>query len=313
MDDSEALLFAGVDFGGTAAKIGIVDQRGALLARSRLELDPRQSYDEIFSAVSGRIRQMGEAGGLRLSAIGVGAPGFIDREEGRVLQGSENLPAFKGRSLTAHLASALRLPVFADNDGNCAAAGELKFGAGRQLSHFAMVTLGAGVGGALVIDGRVHRGSRGRAGELGHMCLDPDGPPCSCGSRGCLEQYASAPAIVAAYIRRRAEPSGTSLSPKEIFERADEGEAAAVGVVEEVARRLAQAFGTLVNLMDLQALIVGGGISAAGEQLLEPLRRHLSDFAWPLPLRGVQVLTAALQNDAGILGAAAQAWERMGE
>lgn len=320
MDDSEALVFAGVDFGGTAAKVGIVDQRGTLLARSRLELDPRQSYDEIFSAVSERIRELGEARGLRLAAIGVGAPGFIDRREGRVLQGSENLPAFKGRSLTAHLAAAHRLPVFADNDGNCAAAGELKFGAGRRFSHFAMLTLGAGVGGALVIDGRVHRGSRGLAGELGHMCLDPDGPPCSCGSRGCLEQYASAPALVAGYTRRRSRRAAQDVgqtsappSPQEIFQRALAGDADAAEVIDETARRLAQACGTLVNLMDLQACIVGGGISAAGEQLLEPLRRHLSDFAWPLPLSGVQVLTAALHNDAGILGAAAQAWERLGE
>jgi glucokinase len=319
MDESKALYFAGVDFGGTAAKIGVVDERGTLLRRSRLEIDPAQSYEEIFSAVSAQIQQMSEAEAVPLAAIGIGAPGFIDRREGRVLQGSENLPAFKERSLVTYLASAHDIPVFADNDGNCAAAGELKFGVGQEYSHFVMITLGAGVGGAIVIDGRVHRGSRGLAGELGHICLDPNGPWCSCGSRGCLEQYASAPAIVACYAQKRAkrseafrrDPQLLKLTPKEVFQRAGSGDVAAEEVIQETARRIAQAFGTLVNLMDIQACIIGGGVSAAGEELVEPVRRYLPDFAWPLPLSGVQVHAAGLQNDAGILGAAAQAWERL--
>jgi len=320
MDERKGLHFAGVDFGGTAAKVGLVDERGSLLERSRLEILPRQSYEEIFAEVSERIRQMSDARGVRLAAIGVGAPGFIDRQEGRVLQGSENLPALKERSLTACLASAHGgLPVFADNDANCAAAGELKFGAGKGLSHFAMITLGAGVGGALVIDGRVYRGSRGLAGEVGHVCLDPNGPWCTCGSRGCLEQYVSAPAIAASYARKRAkrdeafrrDPRPAALSPEQVFERAAAGDPAAAEVIRETARYLAQAFGMLVNLLDVQACIIGGGLSAAGEQLLQPVRSCLPDFAWPLPLAGVQVLAAALRNDAGILGAAAQAWERL--
>jgi glucokinase len=315
------LYFAGVDFGGTAAKVGIVDDRGNLRQRHRIEIEPQHSYEQVFSAVSAQIEGMARAQRVQLSAIGVGSPGFIDREEGRVLQGSENLPAFKGRSLVGFLASAFDLPTFADNDANCAAAGELKFGAGRSYRHFVMLTLGAGVGGAIVIDGRVHRGSRGLAGELGHMCLDPGGPWCTCGSRGCLEQYASAPALVGAYARKRAKreppsPSGQSsaaaaFTPQHIFEEASRGDAAATETIEEVARRIAQALGTLVNLLDTQACIIGGGMSAAGQALLAPVRRHLPDYAWPLPLQGVKLHAADLQNDAGILGAAAQAWERL--
>ncbi len=316
MEKTRTLWLAGVDFGGTAAKVGILDQGGRLKGKRRLEINPQASYEEIFAAVAAEIRRLAQEAGVDLAAVGVGAPGFIDCREGRVLQGSENLPAFKQRSLVAYLADEFGLPVFADNDANCAAAGELKFGMGRGYRHFVMLTLGAGVGGALVVDGRIHRGSRGLAGELGHMCLDAEGPPCNCGSRGCLEQYASAPAITAAYLRERAAavdpaPQGKPITPLSVFRLAASGEPCAREVVERTASRIAQALGTLVNLMDTQACLIGGGVSIAGELLLEPVRRHLPRFAWPLPLTGVQLHAAALSNDAGILGAAAQAWERL--
>jgi glucokinase len=285
-----------------------------------LEIVRGQSYEDIFGMVAHCIRRRCRALGVGITAIGIGSPGFIDRQEGRVLQGSENLPVFKNRSLVEYLSEDFTLPVFADNDANCAAAGELMFGNGVGFDSFVMITLGAGVGGALVLEGRVFRGTRGLAGEIGHLCLDDQGPYCSCGSRGCLEQYASAPAIERSYrekILKRASGNPPdpgeldSISVESIFQKARAGDSSAVEVVRETARHLARVFGNLVNIFDTQACIIGGGISAAGVELLKPVTEYIADFAWPLPLGGVEIRLAALQNEAGILGAAAQCLERL--
>ena len=312
-------FFCGIDFGGTAAKIGIVDEKGNLTATERVEISAGDGYDDIFGKVAKQIRSLCGKLGISLTGIGIGSPGFIDRSEGRVLQGSENLPAFKNRSLVKNLSDDFALPVFADNDANCAAAGELKFGVGAGYESFVMITLGAGVGGALVLEGKVFRGTRGLAGEIGHICLDPQGPFCTCGSRGCFEQYTSASAIERSYLEKCAKratgPAGpTAAEPvtaELVFQRACEKDGCAIEVVRETAQHIARVFGNLVNVFNPEACIIGGGISAAGEELLEPVTEYIADFAWPLPLSGVKIHTAALQNEAGILGAAAQCLERL--
>jgi glucokinase len=312
-------FFCGIDFGGTAAKLGIVDEKGNLTATERVEISAGDGYDDIFGKVANKIRSLCGKLGVSLEAIGIGSPGFIDRSEGRVLQGSENLPAFKNRSLVKYLSDDLELPVFADNDANCAAAGELKFGVGAGYESFVMITLGAGVGGALVLEGKIFRGTRGLAGEIGHICLDPQGPFCTCGSRGCFEQYVSASAIERSYLEKcgkRAtvpvEPTGAEpVTAEVVFQRACGGDACAIEVVRETGRHIARVFGNLVNVFNPEACIIGGGISAAGEELLGPVTEYIADFTWPLPLSGVKIHTAALQNEAGILGAAAQCLERL--
>ncbi|MBN2551920.1 MAG: ROK family protein [Spirochaetales bacterium] len=336
--------FCGVDFGGTSAKIGIVDEQGKLYGTERLAISAGQSYEDIFGMVAHCIRRRSRQLGANLTAIGVGSPGFIDRTEGRVIQGSENLPAFKNRSLVKYLHEDFLLPVFADNDANCAAAGELQFGVGVGYDSFVMITLGAGVGGALVLEGRVFRGTRGLAGEIGHICLDAHGPFCTCGSRGCFEQYANAAAIERSYRekieKRRGTPgtgargtgapgrrgsgrsvsggkvsdspaNGGSISAESVFLRSRSGDPLAGEVVRETAWHIARVFGSLVNIFNPQACIIGGGISAAGEQLLQPVQEYIADFAWPLPLEGVKIHSAELHNDAGVLGAAAQCLDRL--
>jgi glucokinase len=323
----------GVDFGGTAAKVGIVDVQGKLFGVERLEISCGQSYEDIFGMVAHSIRRRCRELNIDITAIGIGSPGFIDRTEGRVLQGSENLPVFKNRSLVNYLREDFMLPVFADNDANCAAAGELKFGIGIGYDSFVMITLGAGVGGALVLEGRVFRGTRGLAGEIGHLCLDAQGPFCSCGSRGCFEQYASASAIERSYrekaakrggasgsgVRAAKAPAGSSerrpesqpITAETVFQRAKAGDPSAGEVVRETAGHIARVFGGLVNIFNPQACIIGGGISSAGKGLLQPVQERIADFTWPLPLQEVEIHIAALQNEAGVLGAAAQCLERL--
>ena len=310
-------LAAGVDFGGSSVKVGLVDRKGGIHARETIEIDPRASFEAILDPVVRSLRRLVgtiEKGGS-LAAVGIGTPGFTDTVTGVLVGGCENIPRLRGNSIQAFLADALGVPGFADNDATVAAAGELLFGAGRKFRNFVLITLGTGIGGGFVLDGRVYRGARGFAAEIGHLCVDPNGVWCNCGSRGCLEQYASGPAMVRLYgekaRKRGAELPSRALTPKDLVDRASGGDALARDTIEESGRFIAQAFGTILNLLNLEACIVGGGISQAGEIVLEPIRRHIGDHCWPLIASGVQVVTAELLNDAGILGAAAQAFERL--
>ena len=208
----------------------------------------------------------------------------------------------------------LQCVAFAENDATSAAAGEQLYGAGRRFKSFVMITLGTAIGGGLVLGGRVYRGWRGFAGEIGHVCVCPGGLWCSCGSRGCFEQYASGSAIARIYDekrRKRGRAGDERTTSKLVVQRAAGGDDLAVDTLEEAGRWIAQAFGTILNVLDLEACIVGGGVSEAGDLLLGPIRRNLPDHVWPEICRDVQVVAAELGNDAGILGAAAQALERL--
>lgn len=309
-------LAGGVDFGGSSAKIGIVDREGNLRARDTIAIDSRLPFDRIVAPVAEGLLRLG-AGlhGARLAGVGICTPGFIDTAAGVILEGCENLPGLRGMPLADAFSRATGAPSFLDNDATVAAAGELLFGAGRKFRNFVLVTLGTGVGGGLVLDGRVFRGSRGFAAEIGHVCVDPLGAWCNCGSRGCLEQYASGPAIVRLYAEKLAKRGGQrpagDLTPRLVAEAAAAGDPVARDALEDAAGFLAQVLGSVLNLLDVEAFIFGGGVSRAGEVLLAPIRRRLPDYTWPLVLQGVQVIPAELSNDAGVLGAAAQAFERL--
>jgi glucokinase len=301
-----------VDVGGTHTKIGLVDRDGRILAQARLAPDPRGAFEALAGTiVEGLERLHGEAGG-HLSAIGIGNPGYTDCRTGITVGGAFNVPCLHGNSLSASLGSRFGVPARADNDGTCAAAGELAWGAGRGRPNFLLIALGTGIGGGLALEGRVVRGARGFAGEVGHFCVQPGGLECMCGARGCLEQYASAGAILRLYQglrRERGLPTDPSLGPGGVLAAASSGDPLALQVVNEAARAIAQVFGSVTNLLNLEACIIGGGLSQAGDFLLRRVREAARGFTLPLFAEGLQVLPAELCNDAGLLGAAALAWE----
>jgi glucokinase len=309
-------LAAGIDFGGTSAKIGLVERTGRIRSRAQVSMDPGESFEGIVEPVAQALRGLiaNDARGETLVTIGIGTPGFIDKTEGMLLGGCHNIPSLQRRSVQQYLGKAFNVPAFAENDATSAAAGELAFGAGRSFSSFVLITVGTAIGGGLVLGGKVYRGWRGFAGEIGHLCVNRDGLWCDCGSRGCFEQYASGTAIARVYsekVRMRGDEPGRNMTARDVVERAGAGDLCARDTIEEAGMWIAQAFGSLLNILDLEACIVGGGVSEAGEVLLEPIRRHLPDHCWPQVGRGVKVLAAELRNDAGILGAAAQAYERL--
>jgi glucokinase len=311
-------IAAGIDFGGTSAKIGLVTRTGEVLGKSSVVMDGGAGFEGIVEPVARSLRGLLAEKGVRpdgLAAIGIGTPGFIDKTDGLLIGGCDNIPSLQRRSVQKYMADGFSVPAFAENDATSAAAGELAFGAGRRFASFVLITVGTAIGGGLVLDGKVYRGWRGFAGEIGHLCMVPDGLWCNCGSRGCFEQYASGTAMARIYrekLGKRGVEAAGDVTPKLVAERAAAGDPCARDTIEEAGKRIAQAFGSILNILDLEACIVGGGVSEAGETLLEPIRRHLPDHCWPQVCQGVTVVAAELRNDAGILGAAAQAFERMG-
>lgn len=293
----------GIDIGGTAVKLGVV-MEGRVLARETWPFDRAQSLSALSAALARSCMALEAQTGRRAVAIGVSTPGFTDARSGLLIDGGGNVPALRDGSLRDLLAQELGRRVWVENDGTAAALAELRHGAGRDFRRFALVTIGTGIGGGIVIDGRVVTGNRGEPAELGAMVLDPAGPKNRLGMPGTFEHYAAIGAFHAAY----AERGGASPDVATLFARAGQDDAAAAAI-EAVCERLAQGLGLLVNAFNLEACLIGGGVSAAGMPLLERVRAHLPRFTWPMLLRQTQVLAAALGNDAGLIGAALVATE----
>ncbi len=298
-------MLLGIDIGGTAIKAGALTGKGEILARRRLPFRKVMAFDELCMAILGICRELEAQVGEKAEVVGLCMPGFIDRNTGAIVDGGANVPALRTASLSERLSRMLGVPVRTENDGVAAALGELHFGAGRDFSRFVLMTIGTGIGGAVVINGSVVVGSQGEPAELGAIIVEPGGVP---GSRS-LEDLASASALVAAYAAHGAHPPP---DVPELFRVAlhDPAAGAAIGVV---SRYIAQALGMLINSLNLEACLIGGGVAEAGETLLAPIRAQLADFTWPMLLDNVQVLSAARGNDAGLLGAAWLAAEPGGE
>jgi glucokinase len=304
----------GIDVGGTRTKIGLVESGGGIVAQALLQPDPRGPFQELAETIADGLQRLHAEAGGRLAAIGIGNPGFTDRHTGICVGGAHNVPCLHGNSLSAYLGSRCAVPSVADNDGTCAAAAELAWGAGRDAPNFLLITLGTGIGGGLVLDGRVVRGARGFAGEVGHFCVQQGGYECVCGARGCFEQYASAGAMLRLYHerrRRRGLAVDAGQSAEGVLTAAAGGEPLALQVAAEAARAIAQVFGSVTNLLNLDACILGGGLSHAGELLPRLVREAVPDFAQPVFTESLRILPAELRNDAGLLGAAALAWEKL--
>ncbi len=288
----------GIDIGGSAVKLGLVDLQGQVSRRTVLPVLPGIDFAGFAAMLVAAIARLDDAGAL---AIGIGLPGFPDPETGLVREGADNIVLLQGHSLIPVLAEATGLPVRVENDGVCATEGELRFGAARGLDRAAVVTLGTGIGGGIAIGGRVLRGDDGLPAEIGAMCLDPSRIDVPGSVPGAIEHLASGPAL----LRRYAALTGNhdAITVEQVFARAKSGEAAAEAVVEEVASWLAQGFGILGNVLNLQAVVVGGGVALAGPYLLDRIDRILPRFLFPSASRRPRILPAANGNDAGLIGA----------
>jgi glucokinase len=315
LNDSErrSALSIGVDIGGTKVAAGVVDARGRVLARARRltpSRDPKAVQETITEVVS-VLRADHD-----VIAVGIGAAGFVDSERAQV-RFAPHL-AWRNEPLRDAITASVRLPVVVENDANAAAWAEWRFGVGQGESQLVCVTLGTGIGGGIVSDGRLQRGRHGMAGEFGHMVVVPDGHRCECGNRGCLEQYASGN-VLGREVRELARAGSPVTVPLVervggdidalvgplITEAAQEGDPCAVELLEDVGRWLGIGLANLAAALDPGLFVVGGGVSDAGELLLRPARES---FRRTLTGRGFRpeprIVKAALGPEAGMVGAA---------
>lgn len=304
------MLTIGVDIGGTKVGAGVVDDDGTIVAQL-LRPTPADRPDLVAETVADVVRELAE--GREIEAVGVGAAGFVD-ETRSVVRFAPNL-AWREEPLQKKISGLVGLPVVVENDANAMAWGETRFGAGRGQSHVVCITIGTGIGGGLVFDGRLFRGHWGMGAELGHMQVVPGGRLCGCGQRGCWEQYASGNALVleareiAAAHPERAEIllglAGGTIEGEEVTEAARRGDEAALQAFATLADWLGQGLADLAAILDPGCFILGGGVSRASDLFLDRVRET---FEQRLTGRGHRPLAdirlAELGASAGVVGAA---------
>ena len=307
-------MILGIDIGGTRIKAGLVDEDGALLKSAAVPTPP--ALPEFTRALQDLVRDC--LGGASVNTVGFGCKGIVNASNTNVDVLPGTLHYLEGRSLAELVRPALGadIPIFADNDARVALAGEVAWGAARGHANVAMITLGTGVGGAVLSEGRILRGAAGVAGHIGHVVVDPRGPLCICGSRGCLETYFSARAIefaaregvdrgcVSALTEEFATRSG-DLSCADVFRAAGQGDSMARMIVDEATFALAAALSGVLHVVDPEILIVGGQISEAGDALLLPLAEEIHRRTRCLLHREVPLVPPQVLDRSGIIGAAA--------
>jgi glucokinase len=287
----------GVDLGGTNLRIAAVDENGTLLEKVTLGTGVSRGRARVIRDMCDAIHRLATQYETKstLMGVGIGVPGIIDRQTG-IMRESPNLPGWAGASVKAEIEECLRARVIVENDANVAALGEKWLGAGKNVDTLAILTLGTGVGGGLVLNGRIWSGMTGMAGEAGHTTVEPDGVQCGCGNRGCLEQYASATAVVrmakeavaaGAPGLRSAAGSDAEFSARAIYNLAIQGDDDAKKIFQAVGRSLGIVLANLVNVLNLPMYVIGGGVSSAWEafapSIFEELRHRSMVYAATAP------------------------------
>ena len=287
-------IIIGLDLGGTKIAAAAADERGRILSELIVPTEAPKGKKQVIANLERAIETLARSVKGKLIKIGVGVPGPIDYNQGLVIE-PPNLPGWKRVNLKAILTKRFKVPVFIDNDANCAALGEALFGAGKSARNFIYMTVSTGIGGGIIIDRKVYRGANGSAGEFGHMIIDPRGYKCGCGNRGDLEAMAS----------------GTSIKTRSgedamaIHIRAQQGDRKAIKVINDTAKYLGIGIANLVNIFNPEMVVIGGGLSNLGEMLLKPTRQEFKKHALKLPAKSVKIVRAKLRDKSGLMGAVA--------
>lgn len=307
----------GIDLGGTTAKIGFLTQTGEIETSwsvpTDISDDGANIVPNIIQSINERMKKMNLTA-KDFIGVGMGSPGTVNRENGTVI-GAYNLNWKTLQPIRHQIEEGTGIPFFIDNDANVAALGEQWVGAGNNEPNVSFITLGTGVGGGLIVDGHLVHGAIGAAGEIGHVTVVPDGFTCTCGKKGCLEQYASATGIVR--LARdmaeefteeskliRAIESEEKVHSKLIFDLAKEEDPFAVLVVDQFVYYLSLALANVANLLNPSTIVLGGGVSKAGEFLVEKVRMKIEEYIFPTIRETTKIKIAELGNEAGMIGAA---------
>lgn len=310
-----------LDIGGTKLTAGVVTAEGEALAVEVSATDPgatpTQIIDVLFDLAAETLRKLGRRLG-DLAGVGISFGGPVDFPSGRTVT-CHHLPCWEGTPLRDLVAEKAGLPAVMDNDANAAALGEWAYGAARGCSHLLYLTVSTGIGGGLVLGGRLHRGANSMAGEIGHTLVAPNGPGCTCGRHGCLEAVASGPAIArsvraalaAGEHSSLAEVPPASVTAREVAAAAQGGDALATRVMAQAGEYLGIAIANAVNLLNPEMVVIGGGVSRSGECLLGSARAAVARLAVPASVRALRIVPGALGDRDALLGAAALAFTEL--
>lgn len=286
------------DLGGTNIRAAAVAYDGSIVARAKT-LTPNSSSQDIVTAFAKLADECSEIANTHFQAAGAAVPAAIDKTSG-ILEKLPNVKSLEGIHLQEHLERRLGIPFEIENDATAATVGEHRFGAAAGCSDVIGITLGTGIGGGIIINGSVHRGKNGTAGEIGHVCIEPDGYPCGCGSHGCIEQYASGTSIA----RDAAKAGLTDTSPLGVYDAAKKGDERAVKIFDSMGRYLGIFIAGLLNTINPERVVIAGGVASAWDMFEPRMRSELVIRAYPQPLETVSIVKAKLGDDAGLLGMA---------
>ena len=305
----------GVDIGGTNIKIALVDFDGKIIysntTPTRAEMGYEAGVNNIKQAIKELMQETG-ADNKSIEAIGFGLPGQIDYKAG-IVKNLPNIPGWVNIPLAKIIEDEFSIPTRLDNDVRCAALGELNFGAGKDCQNLICITVGTGIGSGIVLNGKLVRGASNAAGEIGHIKMDMTGGPlCGCGDYGCFEAYASGPAIVTMakeYIsggksaKYKEMATDGIITPYVVAQAALQGDAVSVQIFKQMGKIIGTGLSSVINLLNPEKIIIGGGVADAGDILLEPIRKTILDRAMPIQAAAVEVVPAQLANTAGVIGA----------
>jgi ROK family protein len=306
--------YAGIDLGGTNTKIGLVDEDGNIIFTTIVKTDSKEGFEKTIQRLSKILLQQVKSFDLNfddVQSVGVGVPGPVLNS--RVVKFWANFPWKNGVDLALEFEKNLGKPVKADNDVNVITLGEMWKGSAQGYKNVLGLAIGTGIGGGIIVDGKLVSGENGAGGEVGHIKVERDGKLCGCGQKGCWEAYASATGLIREAQSRLAvnktnglyeQVIGRDLEAKDIFDVAKEGDAFALDLVDYEADYIALGIGNLLNVLDPEIVVVGGGVSLAGDILFDKVKERLKKYAFPSTTENLKIVAASLGNDAGILGAA---------
>jgi glucokinase len=297
----------GIDLGATKIALGLIDPQNRIVARTRTPTLPQEgpaaAVERIAAAVADLECEL--PADVRLAGVGVCSPGPLDHISG-VLLDPPNLTGWVNVPLRQMLADRLRLPVVLEHDAKAAALGEYHYGAGRGHADMVYIVVGTGIGSAIILDGRLHRGQHNFAGEVGHITIRSGGDPCSCGNTGCVESFAAGPAIARAYRRRLAARGADdpAITAADVVARARQGDADALAVLADAGEALGTAVATLAMILDIELYVIGSSVAKAGDLLLAPARAAVIHHAHCSVAERVRIVRSALEDDSPLLGCA---------
>lgn len=308
----EGKYIVGIDLGGTKISGAISTIDGKIIYKKSIDTLSAEGPEKVVGRIVGHVNHLLEFANAQkdeVLGIGIASPGPLNIDEGVIVE-TPNLP-FRNYPLTKTVEKETGIKTFIENDANAAALGELWFGAGKGVKNFIYITVSTGIGGGIVINGDIYHGYTGNAGELGHMTVEPNGPRCNCGNYGCLEVMTSGTAIARIANEKLMRNTDSMLknfekvTSKEVFECATKGDELSMEIVNYTTNYLGIGVANLVNTFDPELIIIGGGVSKAGNILFDRVRRIVSERCFAMMANAVKIIPAGLSTDAGVIGALA--------